>query len=93
VIVTAGDPRRDTLWGIARSNEASLLDTGQAAAVHAAGGGDDARTLAALKQLFQLNPQRGFRTELMDGVASAQPGDPDTLRPGWRIDVDNPAVS
>ena len=93
VIVAAGDPRRDTLWGIARSNEGSLLTTGQSDAVRAAGGGRDAQTLVALKQLFQLNPQRGFRAELMDGVASVQAGDPDTLQPGWRIDVDNPAVS
>ena len=93
VVVAAGDPRRDTLWGIAQSNEASLLTAGEIAAVRAAGGGEDAETLAALKQLFQLNPQRGFRLALMDGVASAQPGDPDTLQPGWVIDVGNPAVS
>jgi len=89
----AGDPRRDTLWGIAASNERSLLTTAQREDVRAHGGGDDAQALAALKQLFQLNPQRGFRPELMDGVASAVQGDPDTLQPGWRIDVDNPAVS
>jgi len=93
VIVMAGDPRRDTLWGIAASNERSLLTTAQREDVRAHGGGDDAQALAALKQLFQLNPQRGFRPELMDGVASAVQGDPDTLQPGWRIDVDNPAVS
>ena len=93
VIVMAGDPRSDTLWGIAASNERSLLTTAQREAVRADGGGDEAQALAALRQLFQLNPQRGFRPELMDGVASALPGDPDTLQPGWRIDVDNPAVS
>ena len=56
-------------------------------------GGQAGETIAALQQLFQLNPQRGFRPELMDGVASDMRGDPDTLRSGWTIDVDNPAVS
>jgi hypothetical protein len=93
VIVAAGDPRLDTLWGIAQDNEDSLLTTGQPDAARAAGGGRDAQTLVALNQLFQLDPQRGFRPALMDGVASAQAGDPDTLQPGWRIDVHNPAVS
>ena len=92
VIVTAGDPRRATLWGIANANEASLLTGARMSAARAAGGAD-AETAAALQQLFQLNPQRHFRPALMDGVASAVPGDPDTILPGWVIDVDNPAVS
>ncbi|HEY8977442.1 MAG TPA: DUF4781 domain-containing protein [Burkholderiaceae bacterium] len=93
VIVAAVDPRRDTLWGIARDNEDTLLTTGRSAAVRAAGGGRDAQTLVALDQLFQLDPQRGFRPERMEGVASAQAVDPDTWQPSWRIDVHNPAVS
>ena len=55
--------------------------------------GDDAVTLDALRQLFQLNPQRGFRPSLMDGVPSAKQGDPDTIQPGWKIEVQNPVVS
>ena len=89
VVVTAGDPRRDTLWGIARSSERDLLSPSQISAIHASGGGSNAETLDALSHLFQLNPQRGFRPDLMDGVASAVPGDPDTLVPGWVIDVGN----
>ena len=92
VVVTAGDARRATLWGIANANEGSLL-TGTGMSAARAAGGADAETAAALRQLFQLNPQRHFRPALMDGVASAVPGDPDTIQPGWVIDVDNPAVS
>jgi hypothetical protein len=90
VVVTADDPRRATLWAIARENADSLLTPEQIAAARASG--RDAETAAALRQLFQVNPQRGFRPELMDGIASAARGDPDTVRPGWEIDVENPAV-
>jgi hypothetical protein len=91
VVVDPNDPRAATLWAIAHAHEDSLLTQAEVASARARGG-PEAETAQALRQLFQLNPQRGFRPELMDGVASSVPGDPDSLRPGWRIDVDNPAV-
>ena len=90
VVVTAHDPRRATLWGIAEANAATLLSKDKAAADRK-NGGDDAVTLDALQQLFQLNPQHGFRPELMDGVPSALQGDPDTIQPGWAITVEKTA--
>jgi hypothetical protein len=92
VVVDASDPRTAALWGIAHANESNLLPRSEIQRVHAQDG-DDGVTLAALRQLFQLNPQRGFRPELMDGVPSAKAGDPDTIQPGWKIQVQNPAVS
>ena len=92
VVVDAADPRTAALWGIAHANESSLLPQSEIHRVQASAG-DDGVTLAALRQLFQLNPQRGFKPALMDGVPSAQAGDPDTIQPGWKIEVQNPAVS
>jgi LysM repeat protein len=92
VVVDASDPRTAALWGIAHANESSLLPQSEIDRVHAEDG-DDGVTLAALRQLFQLNPQRGFKPGLMDGVPSARAGDPDTIQPGWKIEVQNPAVS
>jgi hypothetical protein len=90
VIVQAGDPRRSTLWGIAKSHEDTLLTPAEIDTARRRGGAD-AVVLDALEQLFQLNPQRGFRPELMDGVATALHGDPDTIQPGWKITVEKPA--
>jgi len=92
VVVDAADPRTAALWGIAHANESSLLSPAEIHRVRAQGG-DDAVTLDALRHLFQLNPQRGFRPGLMDGVPSAKHGDPDTIQPGWKIEVQDPAVS
>ena len=92
VVVDASDPRTAALWGIAHANESTLLPRTQIDRVQAQDG-DDGVTLAALRQLFQLNPQRGFKPGLMDGVPSAKAGDPDTIQPGWKIEVQNPVVS
>ena len=91
VVVDAADPRTAALWGIAHANESTLLPQAQIRRVQASDG-DDGVTLAALRRLFQLNPQRAFKPALMDGVPSAQAGDPDTIQPGWKIEVQNPAA-
>jgi Domain of unknown function (DUF4781) len=91
VIVQAGDPRRSTLWGIAQAHEDTLLTSAEIDAAQRQGGGD-AVVLDALQQLFQINPQRGFRPELMDGVPTALHGDPDTIQPGWEIVVEKAAT-
>ena len=91
VVVDASDPRTAALWGIAHANESSLLPQSEIRDLRARDG-DDAVTLDALRHLFQLNPQRGFRPSLMDGVPSASQGDPDTIQPGWKIEVQDPAV-
>jgi hypothetical protein len=91
VVVRAGDPRRATLWGIAEANQRTLLTPEQIAADRGAGG-HDAVVAHALRQLFQLNPERGFRPELMDGVATAVRGDPDTIQPGWEITAEKPVA-
>jgi len=91
VVVDASDPRTAALWGIAHANESSLLPQSEIRDLRARDG-DDAVTLDALRHLFQLNPQRGFRPSLMDGVPSGSQGDPDTIQPGWKIEVQDPAV-
>jgi len=90
VVVSAHDPRRATLWGIADANASTLLSKDEIASARQSGG-DNAVVLDALQQLFQVNPQRGFRPELMDGIATALRGDPDTIQPGWTITVEKPA--
>ncbi|MFL6680626.1 MAG: hypothetical protein ACJ8IK_19970 [Burkholderiaceae bacterium] len=91
VVVDASDPRTAALWGIAHANESSLLSSAEIRRVRDQAG-DDAVTLDALRHLFQLNPQRGFRPSLMDGVPGPKQGDPDTIQPGWKIEVQDPAL-
>jgi hypothetical protein len=88
VVVRAGDPRRATLWGIAEANQRTLLSPAQIEADRREGG-DVAVVADALQQLLQLNRERGFRPELMDGVATSLRGDPDTVQPGWALTVEN----
>jgi len=75
VVVTAGDPRRDSLFGIAEANEKTLLTPSQIAA-DLASGGTNAEEHDALAKLILLNPKRGFKL-----------GDPDIIQPGWHINV------
>ncbi|HEX7689399.1 MAG TPA: LWXIA domain-containing protein, partial [Burkholderiaceae bacterium] len=84
IVVTAGDPRRDTLWGIAQANEGTLLTPAQVEAAH----GENGKVVAALGELIQINPKHGFVLDL-DGSQD----DVDIIQPGWLINVLNPALN
>ena len=75
-----------TLWGIAEANVDTLLTKKQQRRAQARGG-EIGVTYAALKELVQINPQRHFRLDLMDGHVSNARGDPDLIRDGWKINV------
>jgi hypothetical protein len=87
VVVNGDDPSTGTLWGIADHNVHTLL-LGDEQRDAKARGGQDAVVLQALEQLIQINPQRHFRPELMDGKVTGVPGDPDLVRNGWALNVD-----
>jgi len=87
VVVAAGRRETSTLWGIAEANVATLLSSEKADDLQRKNG-HNAVVAAALSELFQLNPR--FKPELMDGVVSEANGDPDTILPGWKIQVERP---
>jgi hypothetical protein len=88
IFVTVNGKRRQTstLWGIAEANVDTLLTKKEERKARQAGG-HNAVTYAALKELVQINPQRHFRLDLMDGEASHAKGDPDVIQNGWHINV------
>ncbi|HWP19229.1 MAG TPA: hypothetical protein VNO84_08875 [Burkholderiaceae bacterium] len=79
-----GSGRTSTLWNLAAAHVERLLTPEERAA---AGGEGNGVVLAALKQLVQINPNRQFRLDLMDGVAGPLPGDPDTIAAGTRLNT------
>jgi len=84
VVVDGSDPRKASVFGIVRSNIATLLsDSEQATAMKS--GGKAAVEMAALTNFYQLN--EWFRRELQDGKMSGKKGDPDMLLNGLRIRV------
>ncbi|MED5622312.1 LWXIA domain-containing protein [Ideonella sp. BN130291] len=86
VAVDDGDRASGSLWGIAESHVDTLLTPAEQARAQQRGG-HDAVVAQALSQLIQLNPERGFRTDLMDGVVSQAAGDPDRVVDGWNLEV------
>lgn len=86
-VVADGQQRQTgSLWGIAEDNVATLLTRDQER-LAGSRGGHDTVVSDALAQLLQINPQRRFRPELMDGIVTAHPGDPDTILEGWSLNV------
>ena len=81
--VDSRDRNAASLLAIAGNHADTLLTAAQRASLH----DENAQTQAALAKLMQINPQRGFRPELIDGRASTVPGDPDTLQDGWKLNV------
>lgn len=87
----AGAGRHLSLWGAAEANVERLLTTEEQRAA-AARGGEVAVVADALVHLFQLNRERGFRRELMDGVATPARGDPDAVDAGTRLNVNRVGI-
>jgi hypothetical protein len=83
VTVDSRDRNAASLLAIAGNHADTLLTAAQRASLH----DENAQAQAALAKLMQINPQRGFRPELIDGRASTVPGDPDTLQDGWKLNV------
>lgn len=82
--VDGSDARTRTLWGISGDRADELLaDPAFFPARVAEGPGQQPHP--ALAQLFNLNPR--FYPALNDGRVTEAPGDPDTLRDGWQVQV------
>jgi len=88
VTVDSHDRNAASLSAIAGKHTDTLLTDAQRASLK----DHNAQAQEALAKLMQINPQRGFRPELIDGRASSVAGDPDTLEDGWKLNV-NAAAS
>ena len=82
LVLVGGD--QSSLWRIAEKHANELLTNTERKKIREEGGGHNAIAGAAANRLMRLN---GFDPRLADGVVSHQPGDPDSLLKGWKLNV------
>jgi hypothetical protein len=86
-----GNADFDTLRGIAGNNEQTLLSVAEQKNSQTDDWTNPVKTAAALRDLVALNPGFHFNLNLLGtGLSTGLPGDPNTILPGWILDVYNP---